>query len=166
MQALDSFDLQLGKLPLATVLLQHDLPREPGGPTGPGGLHHVDWMIARDSASTLRLVTFRVQQRVDALQQDEELVAERIADHRPLYLDYEGPISGPTADSEPRGCVKRLVRGQILNWRSDTVQKILELQIVWDGPEGPVTQQIQLKMQNLTQWLVICVTIRRCCEAQ
>lgn len=41
-----------------------------------------------------------------------EVAAEPAADHRPLYLDYEGPVSGD------RGTVKRWDWGSFV-WRSD-----------------------------------------------
>ena len=39
-------------------------------------------------------------------QLDETVVAERLADHRPVYLDYEGDVSGE------RGQVRRVDQGE------------------------------------------------------
>ena len=66
------------------------------------GTRHVDWMIAQDPRGERPLVTFRLEGRLDELGGGQCLRAERIADHRPRYLRYEGPISGD------RGSVRRL----------------------------------------------------------
>ena len=72
--------------PLASrsVLLRHDLP---------DGSSHFDWMMQRAGpvVGEGRLVTFRVSVPIqDAAAFD----AERIPDHRAIYLDYEGEVSG------------------------------------------------------------------------
>jgi hypothetical protein len=51
-----------------------------------------------------RLVTFRVWERIDEVVRFE---AERLPDHRELYLEYEGPIPGG------RGAVKRVLEGSL-----------------------------------------------------
>jgi hypothetical protein len=53
-----------------------------------------------------RLVTFRVGERID-LPGVREFAAERLADHRLAYLEYEGEVSGG------RGVVKRVARGEM-----------------------------------------------------
>lgn len=48
---------------------------------------------------------------------DRDLPARRLADHRPAYLEYEGPIS------RDRGTVRRCDSGryEALSWASDRV---------------------------------------------
>lgn len=85
-----------------TVLLLHECG---------DGTRHVDWLIAQDSRGSGPLVSFRLSERLDTLAGGQRLDAERITDHRPAYLDYEGPISGD------RGTVTRLARGTVLSWQ-------------------------------------------------
>lgn len=75
----------------ATVLLRHSLPD--------GSWHH-DWMI--DPGDQRPLLTFRT---VALLPEADRFEAERIADHRRVYLTYEGPLSGG------RGEVERVASG-------------------------------------------------------
>jgi len=83
-----------------TVLLRHTLPD--------GSWHH-DWLIERPGgaggADERRLIAFRVRPRIDR-EGVEAFPAERIADHRAVYLEYEGPISGG------RGAVERVAAGE------------------------------------------------------
>lgn len=46
------------------------------------------------------------------------LPARRLADHRPAYLDYEGPVSGD------RGAVRRVASGfyETVSWSADCVE--------------------------------------------
>ena len=95
-----------------TVLLEHTLP---------DGSAHYDWLIERPhspphfpphspphappSAHTpMALISFRLDTRID-LDAPASFSARRIADHRPIYLTYEGPIS------RGRGSVRRLAAG-------------------------------------------------------
>lgn len=87
--------------PLPTVQLRHELP---------DGSWHIDWMLARDPQGTAPLLTWRLARPLDALEPGESVDAEHIGDHRPDYLDYEGPVSGD------RGHVTRIARGRILEW--------------------------------------------------
>jgi len=139
--------------PLPTVLLRHDLA---------DGTHHVDWMISQNSAGTLPLITFRLDQRLDELEAGQSVPATRLEDHRPLYLDYEGPISGN------RGTVKRLSYGQIKP--KSAIPSLgpapnLELEVQWkglgtNGPSVAAIQLLRLKPEALaSQWTVFCVTI-------
>jgi hypothetical protein len=66
------------------VILEHDSPE----------LH---WDFMLQSGDVLR--TWRLEKAPG--QAGEEIAARRIADHRPFYLDYEGPVSGD------RGIVRR-----------------------------------------------------------
>lgn len=84
------------------ALLRHDLA---------GGEWHYDWLLepedAPDGADARVLIAFRLHRRPDAagLNAGEGLPAERLAEHRRRYLDYEGKISGD------RGRVVRLASG-------------------------------------------------------
>lgn len=82
------------------VLLRHELP---------GGLWHFDWMLARGPVGECRvagpLLTFRVSQHPDD-PVGSALDAERLPDHRAMYLTYEGEISGG------RGNVIRVASGR------------------------------------------------------
>jgi hypothetical protein len=74
-----------------TVLLRHELPD--------GSWHH-DWMI--DPGDDRPLITFRTEAMVPEVDRFE---AERLGDHRRVYLSYEGPVSGG------RGEVRRVAAG-------------------------------------------------------
>lgn len=67
---------------------------------------HVDWLIATAGASG-PLVCFRLPAPMEELPIGEAMVVERIADHRRVYLEYEGPVSGG------RGRVARIARGTV-----------------------------------------------------
>jgi hypothetical protein len=115
----------------------------------PDGSSHIDWLLARDDQAEQRLITFRLDQRVDALKPGARLNAERIADHRPMYLDYEGPISGD------RGRVVRLARGTIEHWRETT--ETWEIEIDWRGRDGdapPRSQRLRLREEADARWIV------------
>ncbi len=78
------------------VVLRHDCPD--------GSWHH-DWMIERTDPGVdfdRPLLTFRTGVLPT---QADRFEADRIADHRRAYLEYEGEISGG------RGSVRRLVGG-------------------------------------------------------
>lgn len=83
------------------VLLRHDLP---------DGSWHYDWMLdlpGADGGAGGRggLVTFRVLERPETVGVGGVIAGERLADHRRVYLTYEGEVSGG------RGRVTRLARG-------------------------------------------------------
>lgn len=81
-----------------TVLLRHDLP---------DGSWHYDWLIAPHPSPEPRgLICFRVWERIDS-DEVRQFRAERLADHREMYLDYEGPVSGG------RGTVTRVAEGKV-----------------------------------------------------
>ncbi len=92
-----------------TVVLEHRLSDHD---------FHFDWLIDRDGRSPL--LTFRIPPPslvqgapgarlpgcpLLSIAPPASFTAERIADHRRLYLDYEGPISGG------RGEVRRIAAG-------------------------------------------------------
>ncbi|GIW74631.1 MAG: hypothetical protein KatS3mg103_1153 [Phycisphaerales bacterium] len=81
--------------PYRTVLLHHRLP---------DGSAHYDWLLDRDGRGPL--LTFRLDR--DISQDAEPFQAQPIADHRRLYLDYQGPIAGD------RGHVERVACGRCL----------------------------------------------------
>jgi hypothetical protein len=97
---------------LATVLLHHHLL---------DGSDHFDWLLQRDPDPDSRLIAFRVSHRFDASTGGFD--AERIPDHRPLYLTYEGPISGD------RGRVTRVAEGtcRIISMAADRLEVDLRL---------------------------------------
>lgn len=106
------------------VLLQHDLP---------DGSSHVDWMIegpmripAPPSPEDRCLITFRLAERIDRpLAAGFE--AERLEDHRRVYLDYEGSLSGQ------RGTVTRLAAGVV----SHLDVSLRTIQVVGQFGAGP-----------------------------
>ncbi len=63
----------------------------------------VHWDLLVEVPGQQRLATWRLL--ADPLAGGGAVAAERIPDHRPLYLDYEGPIPGG------RGEVRRVDRG-------------------------------------------------------
>jgi len=84
-----------------TVVLRHVLP---------GGEEHRDWLLARDPAGRGRLVTFRAPRSPAGLEPGDALELERIGDHRPRYLSFQGAIGGG------RGSVTRVDAGTIEAW--------------------------------------------------
>jgi hypothetical protein len=88
------------------VVLEHESPRG----------RHWDLMLETGPA----LATWALPEPPDAA---ETMIADALPDHRPAYLDYEGPISGG------RGSVTRWDRGTyVLRRRTDT-----ELVVTLDG---------------------------------
>ena len=65
------------------------------------GPDHYDLMIEQGRA----LATWRLADRPDALPPRAAMPAEKLADHRAAYLEYEGPVS------RGRGEVTRLDKG-------------------------------------------------------
>ncbi len=66
----------------------------------------VHWDLLIEVRDRERLATWRIY--ADPRGRSDPVPCERIADHRPLYLDYEGPISGN------RGRVRRIDAGTAL----------------------------------------------------
>ena len=120
--------------PRPTVQLLHTLA---------DGSHHVDWMIAQDPRGEAPLVTFRLDRRLDDLDHGERLDAARLADHRPRYLRYEGPISGG------RGSVRRLARGVVVHEQRHAER--WELVVRWEG--GP-EQRLRLDRRASGDWVI------------
>ncbi len=127
-----------------TVQLLHELP---------DGSSHVDWMIARDPAGQEPLISFRLQQRIDKLLPGQRVSAERIADHRPAYLEYEGPTS------DDGGSVRRLTWGSVLS-ENRRLPSSWTLEIRWQADGDGVSIQQRLRLQPLedtaTAWEAVC----------
>ena len=81
----------------ACVLLLHQLS---------DGASHYDWLIEPDEPADALLIAFRIHDRID-LSVVPAFEAERMADHRRVYLTYEGPLS------RNRGEVRRLAAGRL-----------------------------------------------------
>ncbi len=126
-----------------TVQLLHELP---------DGTSHVDWMIARDRAGRESLISFRLPRRIDELKPGQRMAAERIADHRPVYLDYEGPVS------EGRGSVRRLAWGTVVSEhrRRSSWNLVIRWQDRGDGM--PIQQRLRLEPleAGATTWEAVC----------
>jgi hypothetical protein len=128
--------------PLLTVLLRHELP---------DGSWHVDWLIATDATS--RLITFRLPRRVDEITGGEQIRAERLADHRRLYLDHEGPLPGPSQ----RGTVRRLAHGQVLSWDRRAGEP-WRMRVQWMRDDGSRHRQtLRLAPRWGIVWVIVAV---------
>jgi hypothetical protein len=101
------------------VLLRHTLA---------DGTSHLDWMIEREPGGGL--LSFRLEQGVDPWAA-AEFEARMIGDHRPEYLEYEGPVSGG------RGGVRRIARGEC-----DVMIESTDAQRVWVRLAGVETGRI------------------------
>ncbi len=117
-----------------TVQLRHALP---------DGTSHIDWMIAPDHDGRDDLITFRAPGRIDELAPGASLTVERIDDHRPAYLAFEGPVSGG------RGAVRRVGEGRVTAWIRDPDR--WRLSVAWDG--GP-PQRLSLERTAADGWTV------------
>ena len=132
-----------GQVELPTVQLRHELPDR---------TWHVDWLIARDPAGSQPLVTFRLTRRLETLATGQAMDIQRIADHRPAYLEFEGPVSGG------RGEVTRLARGLL------SVESLAEgwkLEVRWDPgdsqPQADVARHYELMSKTHDFWRVVRV---------
>jgi hypothetical protein len=94
------------------VVLEHTVP------TAEGVAVHWDFLI--ELAGQERLAAWRLAR--DPLASAGSVPAERLPDHRPLYLDFEGELSGN------RGRVRRVERGSatIERLAGDEVSVLLE----------------------------------------
>ncbi len=115
------------------------------------GSQHVDWLIAQDPRGREPLITFRVGQRIDQLTVGQQLTARRIADHRPVYLGYEGPIS------DNRGSVSRLTRGTVISLEQQP--DIWHLEVSWHSQEGaPQYQRLRMERKGPDEWTIVCTS--------
>lgn len=109
--------------PRRTVFLQHILP---------DGSFHFDWMIARDAAGESPLMTFRLDRPLNNLSVGECLGITQLPDHRPMYLDYEGPVS------RNRGTVARVACGLVRSASrvADRGYETAKLRVNWSASAG------------------------------
>ena len=115
------------------------------------GSQHVDWLIAQDPRGREPLITFRVGQRIDQLTVGQQLTARRIADHRPVYLGYEGPIS------DNRGSVSRLSRGTVISLEQQP--DIWHLEVSWHSQTGaPQNQRLRMEREGPDEWTIVCTS--------
>ncbi|MCC6284826.1 MAG: hypothetical protein IT439_05920 [Phycisphaerales bacterium] len=68
------------------------------------GPAHLDLMLEAEGDEEHRLVTFRLPLQT-TIAAGQVIAGQRLADHRAMYLDFEGEISGG------RGCVARTAHG-------------------------------------------------------
>jgi hypothetical protein len=88
---------------------------------------HVDWLLARDAAGAGPLWSFRAA-APPTTPPTAPLGLRLIADHRPRYLTYEGPVS------DDRGTVRRLASGQYrLSPDANGRDGAIRLQLAWSG---------------------------------
>ena len=104
-------------------------------------------MVARDPQGREPLITFRLERRIDDLPAGESLRARRIADHRPRYLAYEGPLSND------RGCVRCLARGSVIY--DHRQPDLWQLEVLWSGPPGGQGRQhLRLRRRGGSEWVI------------
>lgn len=131
---------------LKTVILHHQIPpRASAGPRLPSDprlaveiaapADHFDWLIetpyppgTTPTDDDRTLLCFRCAQRPDILiARGEPFTAERLADHRRLYLHYEGELS------DNRGTVKRVAKGLVLLYMQNSDCFWIETRFAGDG---------------------------------
>lgn len=104
------------------VLLLHEMP---------DGTSHYDWLIERPAstgdAEERCLLTFRVEHRID-LAATGVFDAERLEDHRHVYLTFEGDVAGE------RGRVRRIAEGRCT--RLDDRRKVVTVRGQWGSGEA------------------------------
>lgn len=126
-----------------TAVLRHDQP---------DGSHHFDWMLAADADGTATLTAFRLPAPLRDLIPGRSAEALRLPDHRPVYLHFEGPISGH------RGRVSRLSEGRIVDAQmlnTPTVEQ-WEVTVEWRqyGGHPAVSQILRISHSNADWWIV------------
>lgn len=152
MACLLQHDLRLGQPPLVTVVLRHDMP---------DGSYHFDWMLACSAAQPAALIAFHLDRPLDQVEEGQTLSAQRIKDHRPMYLDFEGPLSGD------RGFVRRVATGTVLACSPARQPQELCLGIRWcNGNHCGVVQDIHMVRDDVTNWRINCVRNRRSIQAE
>jgi hypothetical protein len=110
------------------ALLEHRQRANAASTTGaPGAAPEVHWDLLVEIPGQERLPTWRLS--ANPIETDAPIAAARIQDHRRIYLDYEGPLSGE------RGWVRHLDRGEA------------HLQHAAD-PEGEITIELRGRFLN------------------
>jgi len=104
-------------MPRCVLLLHHT----------PDGASHHDWMFQPGDDPEELLITFRLDERPD--QGAGPWRAERLDDHRPAYLDYQGPLSGQ------RGHVVRLADADATLWSESPDH--FEARCAWNHADTP-----------------------------
>ena len=135
-------------LPTAsTALLRHE-PRD--------GPMHYDWLV--EVAIPIpevpwdldaRVPTFRLPARLDTRSIGTEIDAERIADHRRLYLE----LDVPRELSEGRGLVTPLRRGSIVAFERDGITGEVRIEIDWRDDQ-PTRQRVRLTPRTGDRWSI------------
>ena len=103
------------------VLLEHHTPNNPAA--APAAAANPHWDLLLEVPGHPLLPTWHLA--ADPCVEHGEIPAERIQDHRPHYLDYEGEVSGQ------RGSVRRIDRGTATVERFDARAIVFSL----DGPK-------------------------------
>lgn len=117
-----------------TVILEHTLP---------DSSIHYDWMIDQPQLDiNRRLLTWSCADRPDSPIQPQ-FEAVRLADHRALYLDYEGDISNN------RGSVRRLATGQLLDFQLSKESCTIEIR--W--PSAVISYSGNPTTQSPNHWI-------------
>lgn len=100
---------------------------------------------AKNDAEIRDLLAFRCPQRPDRLEPGARLELERLADHRRLYLDYEGPIAGD------RGVVRRVAVGDLRHATLDESRG--ELLVQWNDATG--LAHLSLRRHSGANWSLL-----------
>lgn len=136
---MDHIEIDFLDQPRATVQLLHELP---------DGTDHIDWLIATDTGDG-PLISFRLDRPLHLLADGEQITVTRIADHRPLYLEYEGDISGG------RGTVKRIARGVAMDEQVSANKWLLHLHWQESAAAGSIRQHLQLERKDEDFWTLL-----------
>ena len=98
--------------------------------TLPNGESHFDWLIDQPTISCEhRLLSWRCELNPSAIDHPAKapllhFTGEQLPDHRAIYLEYEGPISGN------RGHVQRIAQGDVDTCSQSS--KAIEMTIRWE----------------------------------
>lgn len=141
----ERLDVAFSSRPCPMVELRHELP---------DGSHHIDWLLARDPGGREPLVSFRLErplfELLGAIEAGETAKAQRIQDHRPKYLEYEGPIS------RNRGHVRRVSSGTVELVKAGDHPCGVVLRLTWrlPGSEPCPPVRVHLRPETDDQWLI------------
>ena len=104
---------------MRTVQLLHVLP---------DGTDHVDWLLEKTGCKEEDLISLRLKTPLFGVENGGSTNGIRLKDHRRIYLEYEGPISGD------RGFVTRVAAGEILKWECNGDEWWINVQ--WSSGEN------------------------------